>query len=168
MCNIIYNIELVSYIYNVSRLMLTINMLLLLIASVRIGPSVLLCLYWFKGFRFRRDGGLVHTYAHILVLRESHEEPPLTGLPPCFVTPRTLINIPAPALLCFPNMSCIYDYVSHSEPTPPCTTHPESGWPEALEKGTGHVTLFKNLFLMRVLFNPMFFNPFFFLPESML
>lgn len=96
----ICNTELVSYIYNVSRLMLTINVLLLLIASVRIGQSVLLCLYWFKGFRFRRDGGLAHTYAHTLVLREPHEESPLTGLPPCFVTARTLINISAPALLC--------------------------------------------------------------------
>lgn len=65
MCNIVYNIELVSFIYNVSRLMLTINMLLLLMATVQNGQSILICLYWFKGFRFRCDGGLAHTYAHI-------------------------------------------------------------------------------------------------------
>lgn len=42
---------------------------------------------------------VLHIHMHTLVLREPHEEPPLTGLPPRFVTPRTLINISAPALV---------------------------------------------------------------------
>lgn len=42
LCNTIYSIELVSYIYNISSLKLTINMLLL-------------------GFRFRHDGNFAHT-----------------------------------------------------------------------------------------------------------
>lgn len=49
MCNIICNIELVSYVYNVSHLMLTMNVLPLLIASIQIVHSVPLCFYWFKG-----------------------------------------------------------------------------------------------------------------------
>lgn len=71
--------------------MLTIHVLLL--ASVQIGISVLLCLYWFKG-SVSDVMVVLHIHMH------TYEKPSLTGIPPCFVTPRTLINISAPALLC--------------------------------------------------------------------